>query len=235
MLEFKKGDRLNNTTKTPVSDMLEKTEMPIYAVTLATLITEGRRKTLFIMALLALLGISMGGNIIQFNYLPQSVILSETEDGRIRPLPTIDNPIFTNAHVINWTASKLEAIYDLPFTKISVYPSKLHQFMMPNAVEQFIDGLQKAGIIDKIIDERSVMRGVRKGPPAVTQTMMKDGRFVWTLEMPISVIFEGAGGQGAQEKQELVIRVFVGREHLLKAKDGLIIGAIEVYAGSKLK
>jgi hypothetical protein len=177
----------------------------------------------------------MAGNLIQFNYLPPSVILSETEDGRIRPLPTIDNPIFTNAHVINWTGNKLEEIYDLPFTKISTYPSKLQQFMLPKAVEQFIDGLQKAGIIDKIIDERNIMRGVRRGPPAVTQTLTKKGRFIWTLEMPISVIFEGAGGKATQETQELVIRAFVGREHLLKSKDGLIIGAIEVYAGSKLK
>ena len=225
---------MSDNTKTPVSELL-KTELPTYAVTLATLITEGRRKTLFIIGLFVLLGTSMAGNLIQFNYLPPSVILSETEDGRIRPLPTIDNPIFTNAHVINWTGNKLEEIYDLPFTKISTYPSKLQQFMLPKAVEQFIDGLQKAGIIDKIIDERNIMRGVRRGPPAVTQTLTKKGRFIWTLEMPISVIFEGAGGKATQETQELVIRAFVGREHLLKSKDGLIIGAIEVYAGSKLK
>lgn len=225
---------MSDHTETPLDEFLAETQMPVYAVTLATLIAEGRRKTLFIVGLFALLSISMGGNLVQFNYLPQSVILSETEDGRIRPLPTMDNPIFTHAHVINWTANKLEAIYDLPFTKVSTYPSKLRQFMMPKAVEQFIDGLQKAGIIDKIINERSIMRGVRKGPPAVTQTMTKNGRFIWTLEMPISIIFEGAGGTAAQETQELVIRAFVGREHLLKAKDGLIIGAIEIYADSQL-
>ncbi len=225
---------MNNTAEQPIKEMLSEVEVSAHAVTLAVLIKEGRRKTLFIMSLFAVLCVSMLGNLAQFNYLPQSVILSETEDGRIRPLPTLDNPIFTDAHVMNWAATKLESMYDLPFTKVSTYSSKLRQFMLPNAAAQFLEGLQGVGIIDKIIEERSIMRGVRKGPPAIIQTMTKKGRYIWSLEMPMTIIFEGAGGRGKQETQNLVIRAFVGREHLMKAKDGLVIGAVEIYAGSEL-
>ena len=203
----------------------------LLAISLGESLKEGRNKSKLIWALLVVLGISIAGNVVQFQYLPPTIVVSETEDGRIRPLPTIDQPIFTNQYVMTWAANMFESLYDIPFTEVSAYPGRIRNFMLPKSADQFVQGLRDAGIIDKVTQERRILRGVRTAPPTVTNSFLKNGRYIWVVEMPLSAVFEGAGGVSDRVVQNIVIRGYVGREHLMRSKDGLVIGSIEVYPG----
>lgn len=203
----------------------------VLAVALGEAVKENRRKSVMNFALLLLLGLSVVGNVIQFQYLPPTLVVSETEDGRIRPLPVISEPLFSDQHVMNWAASKFESLYDIPFTEVSSYTGRIREFMLPKSASQFVKGMREAGIIDKVVKERLILRGIRMAPPNITNSMIKKGRYVWVVEMPVSAIFEGAGGKSQRVVQNVVLRGYVGREHLLKSKDGLVIGSIEVYPG----
>lgn len=200
-------------------------------IALGESLKEGRSKARVIWFLMLLLGVSISGNVIQFQYLPASKVVSETADGRIRPLPTIDEPIFTNQQVMNWSAQKFESLYDIPFTEVSSYPGRIRNFMLPKSANQFVQGLRDAGIIDKITKERRILRGVRTAPPTITNSFIKKGRYIWVVEMPLSAVFEGAGGVSDRVVQNVVLRGFIGREHLMRSEDGLVIGSIEVYPG----
>lgn len=209
------------------------TERPFYGgdilgVALPALVRESRQKSLWMVGLFIALSVSIVGNIVQFQYLPPTKVVSETPDGRIRPLPTIDEPIFTNEHVLNWAASKAEAAYDIPFTEINTYPGRIRDFMLEDTANQFIAALTKAGILDKVASERLILRGVRTAPPTLTDTKIVNGRYVWTIEIPLATIYEGAKGR---EIENVVLRMFVGREHLMRAEDGLVIGSINVFPG----
>lgn len=203
----------------------------LLGVALGESLKEGRSKTRLIWFLLFLLAASIVGNIVQFQYLPATKVVSETADGRIRPLPTIDEPIFTNQQVMNWSAQKFESLYDIPFTEVSSYPGRVRNFMLPKSANQFVQGLRDAGIIDKVTKERRILRGVRTAPPTITNSFVKNGRYIWVVEMPLSAVFEGAGGVSDRVVQNVVLRGFIGREHLMRSDDGLVIGSIEVYPG----
>lgn len=214
----------------------EDSERPNYgadvlAIALTDAVGESRRKTQFMWGLLVCLGLSILGNVFQFQYLPATKVVSETADGRIRPLPTIDEPIFTDQQVMNWAATKIETLYDINFTEVSEYPGKIRTFMLPKAADDFVAGLRSAGIIDKVISERLILRGVRSAPPTITSSFLDNGRFIWVIEMPMTAIYEGSGGNTNKSMEPLAVRVYVGREHLMRSEDGLVFGSVNIFPG----
>ena len=203
----------------------------VYSIALGEAIRASRTKGAMNWVLLAILTLAVVGNVIQFQYLPTTKVVSETSDGRIRPLPTMDEPVFSDQHVMNWAATKFESLYDLPFTEVSSYSGRIRNFMLPKSTNQFVQGLRDAGIIDKVLKERRVLRGIRTAPPTILNSFVKNGRYIWVVEMPVSAIFEGASGASDRVVQKVVLRGFIGREHLMRSDDGLVIGSIEVYPG----
>ncbi len=203
----------------------------VLALAYSEAIKESRTKSVMCWVLIGLLGLSITLNLSQFQYIPPASVVSETADGRIRPLPTMDEPIFSDQHVMNWAAEKFESLYDLPFTEISTYPGRIRTFMLPKSAKEFVKGLREAGIIDKVSKERLVLRGIRTAPPTIVDSFIDNGRFIWVIEMPLSAVFEGAGGKTNRLVQNVILRGFIGREHLMRAEDGLVVGAIEVYPG----
>ena len=203
----------------------------VLAVALGQSIKEGRVKSIIIFALFVVLVVSIVGNYVQFNYLPQTKVVTQTVDGRILPIPTLDEPVLSDARVLNWSAEKFEKLYDMDFTDISSLPSRLSLFMLPGAKDQFIQGIRDAGIIDKVISERLVAKAIRTAPPSLTNSYIKKGRYIWVIEMPMSIIFEGTGGSSGREVQNIVVRGRVGREHIMKSDDGVVIGSVEIWPG----
>lgn len=199
----------------------------IYDVCLDAVLRESRGKSKIIFFLLLVLAISIGGNIIQFQYTPPTKVVSETVDGRIRPIPTMDDPIFTDAQVMNWAAARFEDMYDIPFTKISQHPGKLRTFMLSKSADQLWKGFQDAGLIDKIMKGNYVMRGIRSNAPTITASGVQNDRFVWVIEMPMNLIFEGP----RRDIEKVIVRAHVGRENLHRSADGLVIGSVEIYPG----
>jgi hypothetical protein len=227
----------SNTTSEPKADYASQDRPDkaffyggdVYAKALDTLIDENRKKGRMIFLLLFIAGGSIALNTVQFNYLPATKVVSETADGRIRPLPSLDEPIFSDTHIQNWAAEHIEKAYDLPFTELTKYQTALQKFMMKNTASDFENGLRAAGILDKIRDERRIMKGIRTGLPIITSKGEKNGRYLWVVQMPLTYTFEGASGTPDVEK--VIVKMWVGRAHLMQFEKGLVFGTIEVYPG----
>lgn len=59
------------------------------------------RKHRLIVVLVVLLTACVIGNIVQYQFRPEPKVISETVDGRIRELPTLDQPLMTTPEVIS--------------------------------------------------------------------------------------------------------------------------------------
>jgi len=61
------------------------------------------------------LSISLGFNVVLYNKVPDPKVLSTTTDGKYRPIPTLDEPIYNQKQIMSWAEKCVSTIYDLNY------------------------------------------------------------------------------------------------------------------------
>lgn len=182
-----------------------------------------RRKTKIILLMALALVVMAFANMALFAVKPEKAVVAMTTDGRVLPLPTMDEPFHTSERVLSWAADRIEETYSMTFADLESYPSKL-SFMTPEVKSQFIESLNRSGIIDKVANERRLLRAVRKESPSLQKEGVHKGRYVWSIQMPVQLNFEGANNI---DRSSLIVSVVVGRAPLTEQENGLVIGKID--------
>lgn len=182
-----------------------------------------RRKSKIILLMALALVVMAFANMALFAVQPEKAVVAMTTDGRVLPLPTLDEPFHTSERVLSWAAEHIENTYSMTFADLESYPSKL-SYMTPQVKDQFIEALNRSGIIDKVANERRLLRAVRKESPSLQKEGVHKGRYVWSIQMPVQLNFEGANNI---DRSTLIVSVVVGRAPLTEQKDGLVIGKID--------
>lgn len=182
-----------------------------------------RRKSKIILLMALALVVMAFANMALFAVQPEKAVVAMTTDGRVLPLPTLDEPFHTSERVLSWAAEHIENTYSMTFADLESYPSKL-SYMTPQVKDQFIEALNRSGIIDKVANERRLFRAVRKESPSLQKEGVHNGRYVWSIQMPVQLNFEGANNI---DRSTLVVSVVVGRAPLTEQEDGLVIGKID--------
>lgn len=184
---------------------------------------EGRSKTRIILVMAVTMGVLILALIWAFSLRPTTEVLAMTADGRVMPLPTLNEPFHSTERVLSWTAERIEQSYSMSFADMEGYPSKL-SFMTPQVRRDFIDAINRAGIVDKVTAERRLLRAVRRESPSLQREGTDGGRYLWSIQMPLQLNFEGATNT---DRSTLIVTVVVGRAPLTDYPDGLAIGKID--------
>lgn len=190
--------------------------------------SSNRRKSKIILIMALALVVMAFANMALFAVKPEKAVVAMTTDGRVLPLPTLDEPFHTTERVLSWAANRIEETYSMSFADLEEYPGKL-SFMTPQVKAQFIEALNRSGIIDKVANERRVLRAVRKESPSLQKEGVHKGRYVWSIQMPVQLNFEGANNI---DRSSFIVSIVVGRTTLTDQESGLVIGKIDfVRAG----
>lgn len=161
---------------------------------------------------------------------PSSEVLALTVDGRILPLPVLSEPFHSTERVLAWTADCIERAYSMSFADIKEHPSRL-ACIQPEIRRQFIDQLNSSGIINKVVDEKRVLRAVRRASPSLQKEGVSQGRYLWSVQMPLQLNFEGHANI---ERSNITVSVVIGRVDLHAAEEsGLAVGRIEWVRGGQ--
>src|SRR5690554_3557455 len=118
---------------------------------------QARTKTKIILVLMAVLCLSLVWNSIQSATRPEPKLLAVTNDGRVQPLPLLDEPIDNRATIVDWARRNLPKLYDFNYAN---YQSALNQnldFMGQRTNDSFINILNNSGILPKVLDEFLIM------------------------------------------------------------------------------
>lgn len=159
---------------------------------------------------------------------PAPGVVAMTADMRVLPLPVLDEPFHNTERVLAWAAECLERAYSMSFSDLKEHPSRL-TCMQQNVRRDFIEQLNRSGIIDKVDSERRVLRAVRGGAPSLQREGVSNGRYLWSIQMPLQLSFEGHQNT---ERSSIVVTALVGRVDLHEAPDsGLMLGKVDWVRG----
>ena len=75
--------------------------------------TEKTIKNRIIFGLFVVLGCSITANFAQYKYQPEPKLLAETTDGRIRKLPLLNDPMYSQKEILAWSQKCVESAYRL--------------------------------------------------------------------------------------------------------------------------
>lgn len=151
------------------------------------------RKHRLIVVLVVLLTACVIGNIVQYQFRPEPKVISETVDGRIRELPTLDQPLMTTPEVISWAERCVVDMYDLAYTNWAAHLQSERTLCLSDVSRKgFTDSLKQIGVLSYLSTE---YQGVLSASPRRTilrsHERNKDGYYQWILAVPYRLSIDG--------------------------------------------
>jgi len=163
-------------------------------------------RTLFV--ILAVLTISVVGNIV-FGMRPVQVRYFATDpEGGIREIVPLERPIQTTNEVLNWAADAVVRSFTLNFANYQQQLNEDRLSYTDGGWKSFQDAIQRSKILDIIIKDQLATSAVPTGAPVVVmQGLIGEGnRYGWRIEFPILMTFENVSGRHSEARSiELVV------------------------------
>ncbi|MBA5690557.1 DotI/IcmL family type IV secretion protein [Rugamonas apoptosis] len=113
-----------------------------------------------------------------------------TDNGRLFPLVPLSRPYQKSADVIQFGKDTLTRSFTLDFLNWRQQLEDLRPSYTRDGFAQFIDNLEKMGILDMVKGRRMNM-SASVGTGVLTKDGVENGVFLWDLEMPIEIRLEG--------------------------------------------
>lgn len=192
---------------------------------------QARTKTKMILALVLLLAVSLAWNSIQSITRPEPKLLAVTNDGRVQPLPLMDEPIDSRSTIVDWARRNLPKMYDFNYTNYQAALNKNLDFAGKNTNDSFIKMINNAGILPKVIDEFLIMSATVSAEPIITDEFIIDGTRLWIVETPMNLIYDSGEVRDSKRRQidqPIVFRAWIARASPVQYEGGLMLAKFEV-------
>lgn len=190
-----------------------------------------RFKGRVVLGLTLALTFSLAWNSIQSSTRPEPKLLATTSDGRIQPLPLLDNPLESRQTLLDWTRRNIPSLYDFNYVNFRSQLNKALDFSRRATVEAFQEDLERSGILPKVQDEFLILRANIIQEPVITSEQVIQGRRVWTMEIPMDLIYDSGevnNGQRRQINQPIVFTAWIARANPLEFDGGLMLAKYSV-------
>lgn len=190
-----------------------------------------RTKTKMMLVLLAVVIMSLGWNSIQSLTRPEPKLLAMTNDGRVQPLPLLDEPVDNRATIVDWARRNLPKLYDLNYVNYHAQLNKNLDFMAQKTNQSFVEMLEKSQILPKVIDEFLILRATVVAEPIVTNEVVVSGTRVWVVEAPMNLIYDSGevkDNRRRQVEQPIVFKAWIARASPIQYDGGLVLAKFDV-------
>lgn len=153
-------------------------------------------------------------------------ILAQDRAGRLMPVYSLDQPVYTQATVTRWTATAIMETFDLGYNNWRRrLQSSSRFFTEPGGWNSFMEAITKARLIEMLEARQMVMSAVVQGAPVIIDARPVGGRFQWIVEMPVGLTFQAGKNR---EPQQYCVSATVVQVPTTEKDDGVAIDAIVV-------
>lgn len=182
-------------------------------------------KNRIIAGLLGLLALSMSGNMVQYKYQPETKLLAETTDGRIRKLPLLNDPMYSQKEILAWSQKCVESIYRLSWVDWETSLSN-NSFCLSDAKRgNFADSLKKIGVIKFLTKElQGNIYATTRAPIMRNYQQNAKGYWEWIVDVPYTVNIDGR----ERGTIDVVMTMKVRRTSLVLRDDGLWVDSYRI-------
>ncbi|MCF6783415.1 DotI/IcmL family type IV secretion protein [Stutzerimonas stutzeri] len=179
---------------------------------------ERKGKNRIILFLCIALSFSLAWNAVQSLNRPEPKLLGETPDGRIRPLPLLNAPIFNAKEILGWAEKCVTSIYRLSYVDWERQIANETQCLSDKARQEFVGSLRKIGVFQYLNPEKQGTIYAVPGQPILKHSALGAGGYhQWVVEVPYRIAVDGK----QRGSLEVVMTMRIRRVSLTLREDGI--------------
>lgn len=161
-----------------------------------------------------LLGIALAtsafGNVWTLSHPPLPEYFATTADGRVIPLVAISEPYVPQEVLLTWVTQAVTQAYTFDHVHQKQQLSRMRELFTARGFDSHRKALEESGLWTAVAERRLVTQVAAPAPPLVTNQGVLGYRYVWRLEVPIKLSFQGASNVSLPQDniaEVLVVRV----------------------------
>ena len=109
--------------------------------------------------------------------------------GRIIKIFSLTDPVFSDSHVLQWAADKVQAAFNIDY----VHWRQELQNVSPSFTQQgwyyFNTALKSSLTLKTVVDGKTIGDAKITGAPKLLRKMVVGGHYAWKIEMPLEVTY----------------------------------------------
>lgn len=148
------------------------------------------RKFAFILCLVILVMLSIG---IYFRlYKDPAYFYAKNQDDTLTPLVALNQPNLTTSALLRWTINAITLAFTMDFYNYQENIASVRNYFTQAGYDNFLNALEKQGIISEIREKNLVLNSVVTDPPIViNEGMITTGFYAWQLQIPMLLTYQG--------------------------------------------
>lgn len=148
---------------------------------------------------------------------PQSVIASD--NGRIIPIPTINDPVYSDADIIDYGARHIRQDFTLDFVHYREQINARQDSFSTAGFTSYYNALVKSNILSNVRDKKMNLSVLTSTGVVNSKGVLDNGAFAWRLQYPVT--FRLTGQTSSLPPQNFILVMLVTRADPREKKDGL--------------
>lgn len=181
-----------------------------------------RRKSLSIVMLSMVAGLSITSNIMQIYFAPKPVYFALTSDNQLVKLIPLSEPFLSQQDITSWTLSVVGKTMSLNFKDWKIQLTEVQPDFFDTAFSDFVKTMRSSGVIELIETKRLVMNPSAPSSPIISaKGINENGVMSWRVEFPMILSYESSQGTFLTQKFDAV--VYIERVSVLDNPKGIKI------------
>lgn len=165
--------------------------------------------------------------VIQTNQ-PKNRYFATTEDGRLVPMVSLDQPNLSSPALMSWVAQSATEVMTFGFNDYRRRLQEASRNFTRRGWESFTQALDRSRIIEMVEANQQVLTAAPQGAPILQSEGLINGRYQWTVQVPMIVTYQS----GAKTRTDhLLVTVVVVRTPRLESPNGVGIEQWIAVAG----
>jgi len=148
---------------------------------------------------------------------PQSVIASD--HGRIIPIPTINEPVYSDADIIDYGASHIRKDFTLDFVHYREQINARQDSFSTAGFTSYYNALVNSNVLANVRDKKMNLSVLTSNGVVNSKGVLDNGAYAWRLQYPVT--FRLTGQTSSLPPQNFTLVMLVTRADPRLKKDGL--------------
>lgn len=161
---------------------------------------------------------------------PTPVYFATSSGGRITQLTPLNEPVISQAGLMNWTAAAVAKTLSIDFANYRAQLSGVRGDYLPAAYNEVISGLVSSGNLRMIRAQRLAVSATVSQAPVLVAKGFIGHVLAWKIQFPVIVSYQSS--QGVSNTQNLVATVVVERAPLTEYPRGIAIAQLVLAQSS---
>ncbi len=143
-----------------------------------------------------------------------------TNDGKLILPRSLSDPMFSEDHVLQWSADSARKTFSLDFLHWRDQLQSMRKAFTATGWTQFIESLKKSNNLKTLISQKMVINAEITGSPQVINKGPVLGQYAWKIQFPMLISFTNAQNT---IPQPVMVTMIVIRVPVSQYPDGLAV------------